>query len=34
VLLLVELLPAHVALAGCLLLVLLPLLRRTPSLKG
>jgi hypothetical protein len=34
VLLLVKLLLADVVLVGCLLVVLLPLLRRTPSLKG
>jgi hypothetical protein len=34
VLLFVELLLASIALVGCLLVVLLPLLRRTPSLKG
>jgi len=34
VLLLVELLLADVALVGCPLVVLLPLLRRAPSLKG
>jgi hypothetical protein len=34
VLLLLELLLADVALVGCLLVVLLQLLRRTPSLKG
>ncbi|MEH2488199.1 hypothetical protein V1280_004138 [Bradyrhizobium sp. AZCC 2230] len=33
-LLLVELLLADIALVGSLLVVLLPLLRRTPSLKG
>jgi len=34
VLLLLELLLADAALVGCLLAVLLPLLRGTPSLKG
>jgi hypothetical protein len=34
VLLLVELLLADVALVGCLLVVLRPMLRRTPGLKG